>query len=222
MDEPELNPYAPPQAPIGQPPELVGDDLAQAEAMRRMYISHEASVKSIGSLHFLAACVTSLLLVWLAWLVSQEGRLSARDRFGLGGGMLIYVALIAFNGALGIGLTGLKTWARWVEVVLVGLSLLMMFAGMGLGFYMMSRGGPMGGTMVGPTLVYGIVALIPVYVLYLLLSQKGAVVFSPEYRVVIERTPHIEKKTSSLVLFLLLLLGGLILVVFIGSFLLRR
>ncbi len=218
MDEPELNPYAPPQAPIGQTPELVGGDLAQAEAMRRTYLSHEASIKSIGSLHYLGAFFTILGLGGVVMTLSRGGMVMDASILT---GALVYAVIIAFHVALGIGLSGLQTWARWVEVVVVGLSLLMMFAGMGMGFYMMSRGGPMGGPMIGPTIIYGIVALIPAYVLYLLLSQKGSVVFSPEYRVVMERTPHIKYQTSCLIWFLLVLIGGLILFAIVGTFVSR-
>jgi hypothetical protein len=38
--------------------------------------------------------------------------------------------------------------------------------------------------------------IIPGYILYLLLSPKGSMVFSPEYWEAIERTPHIKYKTS--------------------------
>ena len=51
---PEINPYVPPEAPIDEAvaPGLP-DDLAEAEAIRRTYLGHEALVKSIGSLHYL-------------------------------------------------------------------------------------------------------------------------------------------------------------------------
>lgn len=51
------------------------------------------------------------------------------------------------------------------------------------------------------------------YVLYLLRSRKGAVVFSPEYRAVIEKTPHVRYKQSRLVwgfvVLLVIVFGGL-------------
>ena len=54
--------------------------------------------------------------------------------------------------------------------------------------------------------------LISAYFLYLLVSEKGKVVFSDEYKEVIRKTPHIRYKTSIVVwifLGLLLLLIGL-------------
>lgn len=55
--------------------------------------------------------------------------------------------------------------------------------------------------------------LINGYVLYLLHSAKGKVVFSPEYHAVIAATPHIKYKTSLLVW---LFLGLLVLLALIG------
>ncbi len=75
----------------------------------------------------------------------------------------------------GIGLRQLKTWARIVSGILSGIGL--------LGF-------PLG------TLING-------YILYLLFSKKGAVVFSDEYKRVIEQTPHIKYRTSVIVWILL-------------------
>jgi hypothetical protein len=55
--------------------------------------------------------------------------------------------------------------------------------------------------------------LVSVYVLYLLHSAKGKLVFSPDYRAVIEATPHIKYKTSVLVW---ILLGLLLLLLAVG------
>ncbi|MBN2296713.1 MAG: hypothetical protein JXM70_30080 [Pirellulales bacterium] len=38
--------------------------------------------------------------------------------------------------------------------------------------------------------------IIHAYILYLMLSRKATVVFSPKYREIIARTPHIKYKTS--------------------------
>ena len=78
-----------------------------------------------------------------------------------------------------IGLRQLRSWARIVSGVLSGIGL--------LGF-------PLG------TLLNG-------YILYLLFSKKGTMVFSDEYKRVIELTPGIKYRTSIVVwIFLGLLL----------------
>jgi hypothetical protein len=45
------NPYASPQTETG-PALVTGETLSDAEATRRKYLNHEASVKSIGSLYY--------------------------------------------------------------------------------------------------------------------------------------------------------------------------
>jgi hypothetical protein len=215
MSEPELNPYAPPTAPLG--PDLVAstDGLAEAEAVRRKYLSHEASVKSVGSLHYLSAVFTVLGIVVMIMSLSSGQQFNGAGRgesavIGFG----LYAALTAFHVALGMGLTGLKTWARWVEVVLVSLTLLAFVVAASGALYLSSRGGGMLATM---AIVYGFVALIPAYILYLLVSEKGTVVFSPAYRVVIDRTPHIKYKTSCLVWGFLLLVVVFIVIAVVGA-----
>ena len=64
--------------------------------------------------------------------------------------------------------------------------------------------------------------IISGYFLYLLLSKKGTVIFSPQYKQIIAATPHIKYKTSKIVIALLLILIALIaiaLIVALGGFL---
>jgi len=60
------------------------------------------------------------------------------------------------------------------------------------------------------TLLVG--SLIPGYILYMMVSAKGSMVFSPEYKAIILKTPHVKYKTSLIVkifLAILLLVIGL-------------
>lgn len=95
------------------------------------------------------------------------------------------LVLSAIQFTLGTGLRGLKAWVRIPTGILAGIGL--------LGF-------PLG------TLING-------YILYLLFSQKGSMVFSPEYREVIAQTPHMKYKTSIVVW---VLLGLVLLLIAIG------
>lgn len=159
-----------------------GSATSAVEEIRKEYLKHEASVKSIGLLYYLGgAC---LGLVGIVGLASGLG--------GTGGGeVLVAVGLSAFFLILGFGqiwvgagLRRLKRWARVPTGILSGLGL--------LGF-------PLG------TIING-------YILYLVFSKKGAMVFSDEYRAVIEQTPHIKYRTSVLIWILVglvLLLVGL-------------
>jgi hypothetical protein len=154
-----------------------------AELIRKEHIKHEASVKSVGLLYFLAAAL--MLLVGIFSAVSGQGE-----------GILIGLILLVLGAAqvwVGIGLRGLKAWARIPTAILSGLGL--------LGF-------PIG------TLING-------YILYLVLSAKGKTVFSDEYQRVIEQTPHIKYRTSIVVWILLglllLLVGAGLVAAFFGS-----
>lgn len=100
---------------------------------------------------------------------------------------LVLLGLAGLQIWAGIGLRRLSPWARIPSGILSGIGL--------LGF-------PLG------TLING-------YILYLLFSKKGAMVFSEEYRQAIQQTPHIKYRTSIvvwilLVLLLLLIGGGLV------------
>jgi hypothetical protein len=152
---------------------------SRPEQIRREHIKHEASVKSVGLLYFLAAAFLLLAGVF-GVAASTSGPVRG---FGIGVS-LVFLALSVAQIWVGIGLRGLKSWARIGSGILSGLGL--------LGF-------PVG------TLING-------YILYLLFSKKGAVVFSDDYKRVIEATPHIKYRTSVvvwIVLGLLLLLLGL-------------
>ena len=102
------------------------------------------------------------------------------------GMLLVFVLLAAFQVWVGIGLRRLRPWARIPSGVLSAIGLISI---------------PIG------TLING-------YVLYLLFSKKSATVFSAPYRGVIAATPHIQYKTSRVVLvFAFLLLAVLSLLV---------
>jgi hypothetical protein len=63
--------------------------------------------------------------------------------------------------------------------------------------------------------------LISAYILYLFLSAKGSMVFSPEYKRIRERTPHIVYRTPRAVLGLAFLLLLLLLFGLLGPVLMR-
>jgi hypothetical protein len=187
---PEINPYAAPEAALGGPDvgALSTADLAEAEAVRRKHIAHETSIKAIGSLHMLGAFGLLIALGFLAF--------ASLSRSGAGVAVLVYVLVMtALNFALGFGLRALRSWARWVDVALLGLSFLINVASYLYGVAQ-ANGGPPAGRVVGMLIGSSI---IPGYILYLLTSRKASVVFSPEYQDIIARTPHVKMQTSWLV-----------------------
>ncbi len=100
---------------------------------------------------------------------------------------VVFLALAAVQTWVGIGVRALKGWARIAAGILSGIGL--------LGF-------PLG-------------TLINAYILYLLFSKKGTMVFSDEYKQVIQETPHIKYRTSIVVW---ICLGVLLLLIFLGVF----
>ncbi len=104
-------------------------------------------------------------------------------------GMLMLIPVIGIiQCATAVGLRALHGWARVPTGLLSGIGL--------LGF-------PVG------TLING-------YILYLIFSPKGSMVFSDDYHEIMAQTPHIKYKTSIIVKIFLFLLLGLITVGVLG------
>jgi hypothetical protein len=179
----DSNPYLTPAAPPLPPALPLSDD--SAEAIRRKHINHEASVRSIGSLHLLGAIFLIPSGLFMAFQPTEEA------------GIWMGLALLAIGilqVTLGLGLRKLQPWSRIGGAVLAAIGL--------LGF-------PIG-------------TLVNAFVLYLLLSKKGAMVFSPDYRRIITETPHVKYKTSIVVwivlgIFVLVILGLVALAMVVGA-----
>jgi hypothetical protein len=213
-DRDEINYYAPPEASLREGVDL-GDELAEFEATRRKYLNHEASVQSIGWLYILGATLTGLGTVGLvATVFTGQGR----QTLGMGIAAVFYAGMTALNATVGVGLTRLRTWARWVAVVLTILSILVTIGYAGLFLAVV----PDAGAGAGIAIVFAIATLIPAYILYLLLSAKGTMVFSPEYREVIDRTPHIKYKVSCLLRGLVYFFLAMVGLGIVGYFFKRR
>lgn len=155
---------------------------SDVEAYRRRYLNHEASVKSIGTLYMLGA----IFMVPMGVIAVGAALFGAGDDPA---GSAVFAVVGALYGGLGllqgfvaVGLRRLRNWARIVAIVFSVIGLIAV---------------PVG-------------TLISAYFLYLLVSEKGRIVFSDEYQRVIEQTPHIVYKTSVVVWILLILLIALI------------
>ncbi|EDY21563.1 hypothetical protein CfE428DRAFT_0808 [Chthoniobacter flavus Ellin428] len=99
------------------------------------------------------------------------------------GVVFIIMSVLEFIG--GTGIRRLRPWSRVVVGIVSGLGL--------LGF-------PVG-------------TLINAYILYLVFSKKGAMLFTPEYHAAIAKTPHVRYRTSIIVW---ILLGFILLLIVIG------
>ncbi|SIO08906.1 hypothetical protein SAMN05444166_2387 [Singulisphaera sp. GP187] len=194
-----LNPYAAPLADLGAvETERAGDD-SEAEIVRRLYLGHEAAVKSVGSLHYFGAFLGAMgvmgVAVVMTYSVQRDPQLPTFAVLAVYGGMTVV------NFGLGYGLRHLQSWARWTETAFLLLGVLSMVAVM-IGLYFTGHG--------GLVVTYLFVLLIYFYVLYLLLSPKGTMVFSPGYSAIIEKTPHVKYKTSRIVRIAVAIFLGLI------------
>ena len=186
MSEFQQNPYA---AGVVQKENVHAD----VEAIRHQYLSHEASIKSIGILYILSGAFA--VLAGFGYVIAAVNLFNTPTQAGqppndaLAGFLLVAGPIVIMLGAgqiaVAIGLRKLAPWSKIPTAVLAGIGLL---------FF------PVG------TLING-------YVLYLLLSEKGTMVFSPQYKEVIRQTPHIKYKTSIIVL---VLLGILVLFILIA------
>ncbi len=134
------------------------------ESIRTAHLSHEASVKSIGTLYYIGAV---MLIIGAIALPFDPKRGIAHP--WLIATLLILLGVVYFK--LGQWFRALQPKARTPGTILAAFGL--------LGF-------PLG-------------TLINAYVLYLIHSAKGKVVFSEEYQAVVAATPGIKYKTSLLV-----------------------
>jgi hypothetical protein len=187
------NPYAPPSVGFGHDSGLTG---SSDEQIRKKHLSHEASIRSFGLL-FIIGAVLGCIAAFIYFL-------AAVTQF-LGGQQVVFAMLLVA-----------------LSLVVAGLSVLQYQVAIGLRKF--SNFGRIGGTVFGTIGLLGfpIGTLINGYLLYLLWSEKGNVVFSPRYQRVIQATPHIVYKTHIVVkIFLILLLLVFVLsivAVVVGSF----
>lgn len=149
------------------------------EAIRQAHIVHETSIKSVGGLY--------ALLGGLILLPAFIGLLEASTRGTRSGGFAALApAMVIGTGILVLGacVRRLKPWARIVAAVLSGL-------------------------VAAVTLFTLIFPALNLYILWLMISAKGRMVFSPAYQHIIDLTPDVRPRHSAfmLILGLLLLLG---------------
>lgn len=174
-DRPDFNPYAPPDAAIGTTD--FGGDVGDADAVRRELLHHEASIRSLGCLYYWSGIVTlfaaaAMLVFGLAGMAGSitEGLLGPDAEGGVG----LVVGIAVLYGALGWLNLWIGRHLRRLESK--GRTVLTLFLVLGL------FGFPFG-------------TVISAYFLWILHSEKGKRILSPEYRRVVELTPHIRYRT---------------------------
>ncbi len=161
-----INPYA----PTAHPSPTAGMQSGP-EPIRQHHLPHEASIKAIGTLYLIPGIL--LLLLGGITLVTIVGAFALGtapdDDFGIIAGVIaIYAGLGGLQTFIGLGLRRLTRPARVFATI---------FSAFGL-------------------LLFPFGTLINAYILYLLHSEKGKMVFSDEYKQIIELTPHLRYKSA--------------------------
>ena len=186
------NPYAAP--PITADPAMgtspFAADLTQAEQIRCENISREAEIRAIGLLYYVCAGICGIGAFSVAFFELLPLLRSSRPQIAVAPNRLllfgvIFVIYILLSGLLFFTARGLRRFQPWSRIS----------SGIISGFGL---------------LAFPIGTLINACFLYLLLSSKANIVFSPEYREIITRTPHIKNHTSRLVKILAILLLALL------------
>jgi len=191
----QTNPFAAPEATDAIAVSIPGDSavLGDIEATRRRLLSHEASIRSAGTLYLLGFVGLALPAVFALFGCLATLPQLTRAPNGVEAlipALLMTLVLAAFAALyyyIGMGLRRLDPKVRTVSMIMTGFGL--------LGF-------PIG------TLISG-------YILYLLACEKGKEVLSVEYQGIVAATPHIKYRTSIVVWILV----GLLVVGLLGAFL---
>jgi hypothetical protein len=103
----EMNPYAPPQAPLTPPPlGLAGED----EEIRKKHLNTEATIKSVGTLYYLG------FFALAAGAFTAFTGLTVKDTNPIVMGA-IFLVLSLVQLFLAYGLRRLLPWSRWPTVV---------------------------------------------------------------------------------------------------------
>ncbi len=194
------NPFAAPEARPTPGYKATGDPWAQSseevdEVTRRAYIQHEASVRAIGSLNYIAmfflGIIAPILIVFgiMAFIAPEQLNEENPEVLGaimlVGGLFVLGVAVLSFF--LGRGLRRLQPWSRWTQGVLSAIQIPASLIGLN----------PVG-------------LLISGYITYLMFSEKSAFIFTDHYKGIMRRTPHIKPRTSIIVWIVLAIFIGLI------------
>ena len=198
MDNPDPyasdNPYAAPATEVGPAVPIPGEDVRpEDEATRWRYLGRETSVGTLG-LFLYYGCLIEVLA---AYGKAAEGRTST---------MYISAICAALMGLSGWGIRRFKPWARWLVAVFSILIILWWLAAGAIGVAV----GDARRSVIG--LANIVLASIPLTAARMLLTDRGAMVFTPAYRGVVLRTPRIRRRTGPLAWsFLALMTIGIVL-----------
>lgn len=194
------NPYAPSGSSYSDAPLDSNFDLSQAELIRKSHLNHEANIQSFGCLYMLGGIlgiIGGIAYIGIGIFI-MSGRLPASAGAGAGAG--------AGQEPLVAGII-----TSVVGIVLLVIASAQLFAGRSM--QTLNPSGKILAIVVSSIGLLGFPCgtIISGYLLYLLVSAKGEMVYSSAYKEVIQATPHIRYRTSIIVWIFLFLLIGVIL-----------
>jgi hypothetical protein len=161
------------------------------EEVRKTYLNHETSIRSLSLLYLIGGVMFAATTLMAFNMIATQS--AARTMVLAFSGILSFTALV-----ISVGLRRLKRWVRFPIGFFSGLILLSVTMNLLLG------------SQTGAMIIVGLVTF---YILYLVFSKKGRMVFSLEYQEIIRQTPHIKRR-SSVILWILL---GLLILLIIGA-----
>jgi hypothetical protein len=186
------NPYAPSGSSYSDASLDSNFDLSQAELIRKSHLNHEANIQSFGCLYTLGGIL---------------GILGAIFYIGLG----IFIMAGGENPQAGVNPMAAGIMTTLIGVVFLAIAVAQLFAGRSM--QTLNPSGKILAIIISAIGLLGFPCgtLISGYLLYLLVSAKGEMVFSSAYKEVMQATPHIRYRTSIIVWIFLFLLIGVIL-----------
>ena len=194
------NPYAPSGSSYGNASLDANFDLSQAELIRKSHLNHEANIQSFGCLYTLGGIL---------------GILAAIFYIGLG----IFIMAGGENSQAGVNPMAAGIMTTLIGVVFLAIAVAQLFAGRSM--QTLNPSGKILAIIISAIGLLGFPCgtIISGYLLYLLLSAKGEMVFSSAYKEVMQATPHIRYRTSIIVwIFLFLLIGVILLGIIAATF----
>jgi len=194
------NPYAPSGSSYSDASLYAHFDLSQSELIRKSHLSHEANIQSFGCLYTLGGIM---------------GILGAIFYIGLG----IFIMAGGGNPQAGVNPMAAGIITALIGLVVLAIGVAQLFAGRSM--QTLNPSGKILAIIISAIGLLGFPCgtLISGYLLYLLLSAKGEMVFSSAYKEVMQATPHIRYRTSIIVwIFLFLLIGVILLGVVAATF----
>lgn len=159
-----------------------GVAASDVEDIRNEHIKHEAAARGASVVYVVGPIIlvgNGILFVLQAAAPRSAGAITV---------LVVLFVIGVPQLAAGVGMWRLKPWARPTAGMVAALSCLVLPFSPVVALF----------AFLGP-MIFLIGIIINGFILYLLFSKKGKMVFSPEYQEVIAQTPHIKYRTSIIV-----------------------